>query len=337
MNILKLGILEQVPLYKNRSVDETIQQLVTLVKEADRLGYIRFWLAEHHNTSAFLSSAPDILAGYLLGHTEKIRIGTGGVMAMHYGSLQIAERFATLAALYPNRVDLGLGRAPGTDLAAAKALNQGRVIDPHQINQIIEETLHFLRGDFEQSHRYASFKVSPMTQILPEFWLLGSSGQSAAWAAEHQMNYAYAQFFTGHQDKGIMDYYRSYYPKNIQSRPNTLSALSIIAADTKEEAEFLSLSILEFRYRLENGFSIIFRSPEDIQSEGDVYIDKLKKYREIRGNRNAIIGTYDEVAQQIQQFSLEYGSDEIMLITYLHDQDQKIKTYTEIAKRLIEG
>lgn len=331
---MKLNILEQVPLYKGNTAEATLKELTTLAQLADQLGYKRFWLAEHHNTPAFLSSAPDILAGHLLANTEKIRVGTGGVMAMHYGSLQIAERFNLLATLYPDRVDMGLGRAPGTDLATARALNQTHLLSPVQINQIIEETLHFIRGDFEETHPYRRFKVTPQPEILPEAWLLGSSGQSAAWAGEKEMYYAYAQFFTGHQDEDVMDHYRQFFPSDSKLTPNTLSALSIVAAETQEEADKLALTMQEFRYRLENGFSVVFRSPEEIMADGEEYVEKIRQYT--TGRNNAIIGTYQEVADKIKQFAEEFHTDEIMLITYIADFEIKQTIYREMAKRLIK-
>ena len=134
---------------------------------------------------------------HILDATDRILVGSGGVMAMHYGSLQMAERFATLATLHPGCVDMGLGRAPGGDMRAAAALNQGRVIDPDAINALIEETVALLRDDLPATHPYASIEVRPLPAQMPEVWLLGSSGQSAAWVGTHDLNYAYAQFFTG--------------------------------------------------------------------------------------------------------------------------------------------
>ena len=137
----RISVLEQVPLFEGGDVRRTLGDLVRLGRGLEESGYHRLWLAEHHSTGSFLSSAPDLHMMHILDATDRIRVGSGGVMAMHYGSLQMAERFATLATLHPGRVDMGLGRAPGGDMRAAAALNQGRVIDPDAINALIEETV----------------------------------------------------------------------------------------------------------------------------------------------------------------------------------------------------
>ena len=136
---MRLSALEQIPLFAGRTPRRAIEDTVRLARGLEDSGYHRFWIAEHHNTSAFVSSAPDLLMMHMLDATDRIRVGSGGIMAMHYGSLQIAERFATLATLFPGRVDLGLGRAPGGDMLAARALNQGRFIAPEAIDALIDE------------------------------------------------------------------------------------------------------------------------------------------------------------------------------------------------------
>jgi len=210
----RISVLEQVPLFEGGEARRTLEDLVRLGRGLEESGYHRLWLAEHHSTGSFLSSAPDLLMMHILDATGRIRVGSGGVMAMHYGSLQMAERFATLATLHPGRVDMGLGRAPGGDMRAAAALNQGRVIDPDAINTLIEETVALLRDELPATHPYASVEVRPLPDQMPEVWLLGSSGQSAAWAGAHDLNYAYAQFFTGRQQVEIMNHYRAHLPEN---------------------------------------------------------------------------------------------------------------------------
>ena len=162
----RISVLEQVPLFEGGDVRQTLGDLVRLGRGLEESGYHRLWLAEHHSTGSFLSSAPDLHMMHILDATDRIRVGSGGVMAMHYGSLQMAERFATLATLHPGRVDMGLGRAPGGDMRAAAALNQGRVIDPDAINALIEETVALLRDELPATHPYASVEVRP----LPCWW-----------------------------------------------------------------------------------------------------------------------------------------------------------------------
>ena len=166
----RISVLEQVPLFEGGQARRTLGDLVRLGRGLEESGYHRLWLAEHHSTGSFLSSAPDLLMMHILDATDRIRVGSGGVMAMHYGSLQMAERFATLATLPPGRVDMGLGRAPGGDMRAAAALNQGRVIDPDAINTLIEETVALLRDELPATHPYASVEVHPLPAQMPEVW-----------------------------------------------------------------------------------------------------------------------------------------------------------------------
>ncbi|WP_108833855.1 MsnO8 family LLM class oxidoreductase [Actinomyces sp. Marseille-P3109] len=343
----RLSALEQVPLFEGGDVRQTLEDLVVLGRGLEESGYHRFWLAEHHSTGSFLSSAPDLLMMHVLDATSRIRVGSGGVMAMHYGSLQMAERFATLAALHPGRVDMGLGRAPGGDMRAAGALNQGRVIDPDAINTLIEETVALLRDDLPASHHYASIEVRPRPAEMPEVWLLGSSGQSAAWAGAHDLNYAYAQFFTGRQQVEIMNHYRAHLPENPGIRGDgvphrggaghgsihggrTFSALCVSAAATREEAREQALVAADARFSLRTGRPMRFRDPATLDA---AYRAEIERYLE--RDTAIIVGTYDEVAHTLSSFAENHGTEEVMLVSYIDDVEVKTRQYAELASRLL--
>jgi len=343
----RLSALEQVPLFEGGDVRQTLEDLVVLGRGLEESGYHRFWLAEHHSTGSFLSSAPDLLMMHVLDATSRIRVGSGGVMAMHYGSLQMAERFATLAALHPGRVDMGLGRAPGGDMRAAGALNQGRVIDPDAINTLIEETVALLRDDLPASHHYASIEVRPRPAEMPEVWLLGSSGQSAAWAGAHDLNYAYAQFFTGRQQVEIMNHYRAHLPENPGIRGDgaphrggaghgsihggrTLSALCVSAAATREDAREQALVAADARFSLRTGRPMRFRDPATLDA---AYRAEIERYLE--RDTAIIVGTYDEVAHTLSSFAENHGTEEVMLVSYIDDVEVKTLQYAELASRLL--
>ena len=341
----RISVLEQVPLFEGGEVRRTLEDLVRLGRGLEESGYHRFWLAEHHSTGSFLSSAPDLLMMHILDATNSIHVGSGGVMAMHYGSLQMAERFATLAALHPGRVDMGLGRAPGGDMRAAGALNQGRVIDPDAINTLIEETVALLRDDLPATHPYASVEVQPRPTQLPEVWLLGSSGQSAAWAGVHDLNYAYAQFFTGRQQVEIMNHYRAHLPESQGARTDgaphrggygsihggqTLSALCVSAADTREEAREQALVAADARFSLRTGRPMHFRDPATLDA---AYRAEVERYLE--RDTAIIVGTYDEVARVLSSFAENHGTEEVMLISYIDDVEVKTRQYAELASRLL--
>lgn len=330
----RISVLEQVPLFEGGQARRTLEDLVRLGRGLEESGYHRLWLAEHHSTGSFLSSAPDLLMMHILDATDRIRVGSGGVMAMHYGSLQMAERFATLATLHPGRVDMGLGRAPGGDMRAAAALNQGRVIDPDAINALIEETVAFLRDDLPATHPYASIEVRPLPAQMPEVWLLGSSGQSAAWAGAHDLNYAYAQFFTGRQQVEIMNHYRAHLPEGPGRGSihggQTLSALCVSAAATREEAREQALVAADARFSLCTGRPMRFRDPATLDA---AYRAEVERYLE--RDTAIIVGTYDEVAQALSSFAENHGTEEVMLISYIDDVEVKTRQYAELAARLL--
>ena len=330
----RISVLEQVPLFEGGETRQTREDLVRLGRGLEESGYHRFWLAEHHSTGSFLSSAPDLLMMHILDATDRIRVGSGGVMAMHYGSLQMAERFATLATLHPGRVDMGLGRAPGGDMRAAGALNQGRVIDPDAINTLIEETVALLRDDLPATHPYASIEVRPRPAQMPEVWLLGSSGQSAAWAGAHDLNYAYAQFFTGRQQVEIMNHYRAHLPEGSGRGSihggQTLSALCVSAAATREEAHEQALVAADARFSLRTGRPMHFRDPATLDA---AYRAEVERYLE--RDTAIIVGTYDEVAQALSSFAENHGTEEVMLISYIDDVEVKTRQYAELASRFL--
>lgn len=261
--------------------------------------------------------------------TQSIRLGSGGVMAMHYGSLQMAERFSTLTAFFGDRIDMGLGRAPGGDMLSAHALNQGQVIRPEAINSLIAETVGFVRETLPPKHPYAKVVVPPAGQIQPQTWLLGSSGQSAAWAGEQGMDYAYAQFFTGRQDTGIMDHYRAHLSDGFPGR--TLSAVCVSAAPTRQEALEQSLMAANFRVSLGTGRPVTFVTASQMDAETR---SLLTSY--VLSNEDTIfVGDYDEVADKLTAFQDAHHVDELMLISYIDNVQTKVERYRQLAKRLI--
>lgn len=327
---MRLSALEQVPLFDGSTPRQALEDMVSLARGLEEMDFHRFWIAEHHNTPVFMSSAPELVMTHLLDRTSRIRIGSGGVMAMHQGSLQMAEKFFTLATLFPGRVDMGLGRAPGGDMISARALNQGTTIDPQSINALIDETLAFMRGTLPEGHPYASVGVYPRPEELPELWLLGSSGQSAAWTGTRNMNYAYAQFFSGQQQPEVMDHYRAHLPENLaEGQGQTLSALAVSAAETEAEALEQALPALSFRMCLRLGRPVRFQRPEQMSAE-----DREDALRWAQRDRSIIIGTYDQVAQTIANFARNHRVDEVMLISYIADVPQKLAQYQELQTRL---
>ncbi len=337
---MRLSALEQVPLFDGHDPRRTLEEQLRLATGLEELGYERLWFAEHHSTGAFLSSVPPILMAHVLASTTRIRIGSGGVMAMHQGSLQMAETFHLLATLHPGRVDMGLGRAPGGDMVAAHALNQGRVIDPRQIDALIEETIAIMRRTVPAEHPYAGLRAQPEPELAPQMWLLGSSGQSAAWAGAHGLNYAYAQFFSGRQQPEIMDHYRSHLPATIEVGEGapapaeaglTLSALCVAAAPSADEARELALPAASFRLRLRSGRPASFTAPSAMSAA-----ERAEALAWLERDTAIIVGSYDEVADRIRGFAAAHRVDEAMLISYIADVERKLEQYRELGARLAD-
>ena len=226
---MKLSILDQLTVPKNQSASDTLQEAKELAQLAEKLGYTRIWYAEHHGSDAFASATPEILVAHIASATEKIRVGAGGIMTMHYAPFKVAETFKTLAALYPDRIDLGMGRSPGGSPLTTLALNNGQ---PPQLDQF---------------------------DLLPQPWLLGASKESARSAGEYGINFSFAQFIHGHLPKEVLSaYYKHFRPVTEQQEPQVSAAYFTFAADTKEEAEYHAASFEHYIFAPNMGFQINF-------------------------------------------------------------------------------
>ena len=205
---MKLSILDQAPITQGNHATRALQNAEELAILGDELGYHRMWMAEHHGTNHYASAAPEITAARLAAKTNRIRIGTGGVMMMHYSPLKMAEVFKTLSAFAPGRIDFGVGRAPGGDQLAMYALSQGRQPLVHNMYEKLDTTLQLMNDEMPEDNLYAGTIASPTDVVLPEAWLLGSTGNSAREAGRRGIGYSFAQFFNGELSKDILDIYK---------------------------------------------------------------------------------------------------------------------------------
>lgn len=311
---MKISVLEQVVHYENQSIQTSLQDLSSLAKKIDVLGYHRLWIAEHHNSKAFLSNNPDLLMGHLLSQTNKIRLGSGGIMAMNYGSLQIAERFLLLATIFENRVDLGIGRSYGTDLLTANLLNQNQCMAKENLNQHINEIIYLLREAKEPT-------ISLRPKVLPEIFLLGSSGSGINLAIKNKINYSFAHFFSSSQDQYLFPFFKD------QSKTYNginISCISVYAANTYEEA--LEDSLPFYYYKLH-------RKDQPLKTEFTIQ-EKNEIYEFIKKEKDVFIGTYKDVAIKLQHFAKEYHCDELMIIHYQKDINKKIVFFENLINAL---
>ena len=331
---MKLSILDQVPISKGMTSTEALANSVKIAQLGDKLGYERMWFAEHHNTTTLASSAPEVTAAYIAAKTERIRVGTGGIMMMHYSPFKVAEVFKTLSALAPGRIDFGAGRAPGGDMPAMTALASGRRPDLTEQYDKLEIILRLMNEQRTGEAVYDNVVATPFKVQLPEAWLLGSSGQSARQAGSNGVGYSFAQFFNGQMSKAIFDAYRnSFQPSYFMDKPNIITTYAVSVAETADEAEYYSMPMQIGRLNLMRGRLLNVMSPEEANDYPLTEMDKML----LQENRHLmLIGSAEDVAAQILEEQAEYGFDEAMINSNLYSIEQRMNSYTLLAKQLIK-
>lgn len=330
---MRLSILDQIPVPKGQTAMEAMQRSEQLAILGEELGFHRMWLAEHHNTHSLASSAPEITAAFLAAKTKRLRIGTGGVMMMHYSPYKLAEVFKTLSALAPGRIDFGVGRAPGGDHASIYALAEGRRQHMTEQYDKLDIILKLMNEQKTGESIYDQVIASPTNIELPEAWLLGSSGQSAMQAGQLGVGYSYAQFFTGNMSKDIFDAYRAHFtPSYYMEKPQILVTYAATVAETVEEAEYLAKPIDISRLQLMKGQLIQSMSPEEAK---DYPLTEMDKYTIDQNRKAHLVGTAKEVASFLQKEQAQYGFDEVMLNCNLYSQESRLNCYKLLAQELL--
>lgn len=330
---MKLSILDQAPISKNQSPSEALQNMAQSAIIADELGYHRFWIAEHHNTIGLASSAPEISLAYLAACTKNIRLGTGGTMMMHYSAYKMAEVFKTLSAYAPGRIDFGGGRAPGGDSRSIYALSEGRQAQVHNLYQKYQDTLALmLDGEGEEMY-YKNLITQPQNVVLPQTFMLGSTGASAEAAGQMGSAYAYVQFFTGNIDPELFHVYKeNFVPSPFLSEPLSLACYFVTVSETEEEAKYQALSADISRMLLHQGKQTKRLSPEEAHSypltEGE------KEF--IRQHQSwHLVGTAKQIAAKLKEEQARNHFDEVMICTIPYSMEQKLFTYRSLAQELI--
>ncbi|MGH2610183.1 MAG: LLM class flavin-dependent oxidoreductase [Tepidiformaceae bacterium] len=327
---MRLSVLDQSPIRDGGTATQAIRETIELAKAADRLGYSRYWLAEHHNSGGLASATPEVLIGAVASQTDRIRVGSGGVMLTHYSPLKVAESFRMLEALHPGRIDLGVGRAPGSDRLTAAALTHGFTrpgIDQYP-DQLLE-LYGYLSNSLPEDHAFANVRAMPQVETMPELWLLGSSHASAEYAAELGWSFCFAHFINQHAGPEAMRIYRDRFePSPFLAEPRASLALSVTCAETTEEAERLSWSRWVWRIAAGRGGFRGIPSPEDAQAfpltepERD-YIEFAKA--------NSIYGDPQRVKDGIEEMAEEFGAEEVVVVTITHDFRARVRSYELLA------
>lgn len=324
-----LSVLDLSFVASGSSGPEALRGTLDLARHVDGLGFDRFWVAEHHNLASVASGAPDIMAGQILAATERIRVGSGGVMLPNHAPLMVAERFKVLEALYPDRVDLGLGRAPGTDQLTSHALRRRQDVDPgDDFLDRLKELMLWDSGQWPADHPYRTIQVMPVDVKLPPILLLGSSGYSARLAAQIGVGYAYAHHFAQHDVLDAMLSYRAgFQPSERLATPHAILALAVVCAPTDEEAEYLAGSVDLAHLRRARGHY----GPIPTADEAAAYPYTEADRAFIRRNRDKVlVGGPDKVAEGLERFLDTTLADELMIATAIPDMAAKKRSYTLI-------
>jgi luciferase family oxidoreductase group 1 len=322
-----LSVLDQSPIAEGSSPAQALHQTLALAELVDGLGYHRYWVAEHHGTPALACAAPEILIGAIAPRTQRIRVGSGGVMLPHYSPLKVAETFSTLSGLHPERIDLGLGRAPGTDPMTMLALQRDRrQAAPDDFIEQLVELLGLLEDRLPPNHPFARHASTlPGLPERPEPWLLGSSPQSALWAAELGLPYSFADFINPQGAAIAADYRGRFVDSERLGAPRVSVGVIAICAQTDEEAERLAASSRMMLSLLRQG-RLIEIPP----------VDKALRYLETRSpgpsDRRAVIGSPETVRAGLEEVAAEYGAEELLVLTITHDHAARLRSYELIAE-----
>ena len=325
-----LGVLDQSPIRRGGTAADALRETVRLAEAADRLGYARYWVAEHHNTGALASTAPEILIGHLASRTKGIRVGSGGVMLSHYSPLKVAESFRLLETLHPGRIDLGIGRAPGSDGRTARALAPTK--EPLDLREFPEQLMNlygFLTDDFPEDHEFHKITAAPRAETMPELWLLGSSDVSAGYAAELGWSFCYAHFINPHRAATALDAYRTLFePSPVLETPRPSMGVSALVAETHEEAERLSWSRWGWRLMGRAGASGIPSVDDALAFE---YTEPELEFIEDTKKRS-IYGTPEEVRDKLLALGEEHGVDDFVVVTITYDFASRLRSYELLAE-----
>jgi len=327
----RISILDQAPIAANRTGGDALRQMIDLARLADQAGFHRFWIAEHHATPGLASASPEVLIGPVALSTARIRVGSGGIMLPHYSPFKVAESFSMLAGLVPGRIDLGLGRAPGSDGRTAYALQRDRrERAPDDFPQQMAELLGYLDGTIPADHPFAYLqKTLPGGAEKPAPWLLGTSPDSAAWAAELGLPYCIADFINP-QGADLAHHYRHAFKPNPArgiDRPQVMVAVWSITADSTAEAERLAASSRMLFRLLHRGQLIAVPSPE----EAIRFLGEDQALVPSR-SRRLVLGTKAEVRRGLEAVAAEYGAEEIMVVNILHDHAARLRSYALLAE-----
>jgi len=322
---LRLGVLDQSPVVDGAAQGE---RPVDLAIHSEQLGYGRYWVAEHHGHAMIAGASPEVLIAAIAARTERIRVGSGGVMLPHYSPLKVAENFAALCGLYPGRIDLGLGRAPGSDRQTMLALQRDRrQPSPDDFPEQLAELLAYLEDDFPPGHPLARLAALPGGPQRPDVWLLGSSPQSGIWAAQLGLPYAFADFFSSSGAPIARRYREEFEPSSRRAEPYVAIAVAAICADTDAEAQRLASS-RRMTSALRHAGRIVPLPPVEKALE---FLERHGDTLPAEADNRAIVGSPEVVRASLEEVADVYGADEVLVVTMTHEHAARRRSYELVS------
>lgn len=329
-NKIRLSVLDQSPVRKGLTAEEAVKETVELAKYTDALGYTRFWVSEHHNTGALAGSTPEVLMAHLAGQTKNIRIGSGGVMMPNHSALKVAENFRMLEALFPGRIDLGMGRAPGTDRHTAALLNPSNQFREQDFVEQLYDLNNFFHDRGDPGTPMAKIRAIPQVQTVPAMWLLSSSGQSGIFAAHFGMGFSFAHFINPNGGPQAVAAYRErFQPSEEQQEQQANMAIFVFCSENEEKIE-RHRALMDYRFnQFEKGAGIIPIGYDDIKH---VTYSAGEQERIWYNRKRVVAGTPDQVKIRLTQLAEEYEVDEIIAVTITEHFEDRLQSYKLLAE-----
>ncbi len=330
MKKFEISVLDLAPVKQNKTIHDTFNDSLDLARKVENLNYKRFWLAEHHNMASIASSATSVLIGFIANGTQKIRVGSGGIMLPNHSSLVIAEQFGTLESLFPQRIDLGVGRAPGTDGLTAKALGR----NPNNINQYFPQQIQELQRYFSVENSESLVRAIPGEGCDVPIYILGSSTDSAWLAADMGLPYAFAGHFAPEMMETAFEIYRNnYQPSEKFPAPYLIACVNGIAASTDSEATKLSSTLYQAFINIIRNDRKPYSPPVD---DMDEVWNAMEKAHILRMLRYSFIGGPEKVKKEMQDFQLKFEVDEMMITSHIYEHEARLNSYAIIRKAVDE-
>lgn len=322
-----LSILDLAIVAEGATAADTFKESLDLAQHAEEWGYNRFWLAEHHNMEGVASSAPPVLIGHIAGGTKSIRVGSGGVMLPNHAPLVVAEQFGTLASIYPNRIDLGLGRAPGTDGLTATALRRDFMQAAAAFPQAVQE----LQTYFSSQNETAKVRAIPAEGVDVPIWILGSSTESARLAAWLGLPYAFAAHFAPAQLLSALQLYRDHFRPSVHLKePYAIACVNAFAADTTEEARYLATSFYQFALGIVTGKRGKLKPP--VSSMDDIWLPH-EAVAIAQMTAYTFVGDATKVKEELNAFIADTGVNELMIATRMWDHQKRLRSYELLCNK----